>query len=70
MVDMEPPPTRRSTVTRKDRAQLIDRFLDRYANLGRLLVEDDECLLHLLQALGVDTTDRDLGEYLVSFLTA
>jgi hypothetical protein len=62
-------PTRRPTVTRRDRAQIIDRFLDRYANLGQLLVEDDECLLHLLQALGVDTTDRDLGEYLVSFLT-
>ena len=56
--------------TRKDRAQLIDRFLERYTDLGRLVVDDDECLLHLLQALGVDTTDRDLGEYLASFLTA
>jgi hypothetical protein len=55
---------------RNERVQIIDRFLDRYANLGRLLVEDDECLYRLLQALGVDTTDRDVGEYLVSFLTA
>lgn len=31
---------------------------------------DDECLSHLLQALGVDNGDRDLGEYPGSFLTA
>jgi len=54
---------------RNERVQIIDRFLDRYANLGQLLVADDECLYRLLQALGVDTTDRDVGEYLVSFLT-
>jgi hypothetical protein len=57
-------------ITRKDRAQIVDRFLDRYADLGRRLVEDDECLFHLLQALGFDTSDRDVGEYLASFLTA
>ena len=54
---------------RAERDQVIYRFLDRYGNLGQLLVADDECLSRLLQALGVDTTDRDLGEYLVSFLT-
>jgi len=55
-------------MTRKERAQIVDRFLDRYEHLGNLLVADDECLYRLLQALGVDTTDRDVGEYLVSFL--
>jgi hypothetical protein len=56
-------------VTRKERMQRIDRFLDCHADLGQLLVADDQCLYRLLQALGVDTTDRDLAEYLVSFLT-
>lgn len=55
---------------RSERQQVVDRFLDRYANLGTLLVADDECLYRLLQALGIDTTDRELGEYLISFLTA
>jgi len=55
-------------MTRKERAEIVDRLLDRYERLGDLLVADDQCLYHLLQALGVDTTDRDVGEYLVSFL--
>ena len=53
----------------KEKMQIVDRLSDRYANLGRMLVADDQCLLHLLQALGVGTSDRDVGEYLVSFLT-
>ena len=56
-------------MNRKERTQIVDRFLDRYPDLGRLLVADDECLARLLQALGVDTSDREIGEYLVSFLT-
>jgi hypothetical protein len=66
---MEPRERQRPT-TRKDRAQIVERFLDRYSDLGRRLVDDDECLFRLLQALGVDTADRDVGEYLASFLTA
>ena len=54
----------------KIRRQIIDRFLDRYADLGQLLVADDQCLSRLLEALRVAATDRDLGEYPVSFLTA
>ena len=56
-------------MTRRERLQIIDCVLDRHAELGQLLVDDDQCLYRLLGALGVATTDPDLGQYLASFLT-
>ena len=56
-------------MTRRKRLQIIDCVLHRHANLGQLLVADDQCLYRLLGALGVATADRDLGAYLASFLT-
>jgi hypothetical protein len=56
-------------VTFEQRESIVRRFSERYRHLGQLLVDDDECLYRLLGALGVATTDPDLGEYLASFLT-
>ena len=56
-------------MTFEQRESIVRRFSERYRHLGQLLVDDDECLYRLLGALGVATTDPDLGEYLASFLT-
>ncbi len=56
-------------MTHSERLEIIDHVLHCHANLAQLLVQDDQCLCRLLEALGVATTDPDLGAYLASFLT-
>jgi hypothetical protein len=55
-------------VTRDEKAQAVDSVLARYEHLGTTVVGDDTTLCRLLQTLECSDTDRDLGEYLCSFL--
>ncbi len=57
-------------MTREEREQAADRVLARYEHLGATVVSDDQTLCRLLQTLQFSETDRDVGEYLCSFLTA
>lgn len=56
------------TVTREEKAQAVDSVLGRYEHLGATVVSDDSTLCRLLQTLECSGTDRDVGEYLCSFL--
>jgi hypothetical protein len=62
-------PVERAKMTRKERAQTVDRVLARYDRLGALIVGDNESLCRLLNSLEVDVEDREIGDYLTSFLT-
>ncbi len=55
-------------MTRKEKAEVVDRMLDRYHHLGALLVGDDESLCRLLATLEIGAEDREIGDYLTSFL--
>ena len=55
-------------MTRKDKAEIVDRMLDRYDHLGALLVSDNVSLCRLLTTLEMGADDRDIGDYLTSFL--
>jgi hypothetical protein len=57
-------------VTRDERDKAIDRVLARYRQLGATIVGDDQTLCRLLRMLEFSGPDRDVGEYLCSFLTA
>lgn len=57
-------------MTRKERAEMVDHMLDRYESLGALVVGDDESLCRLLATLEIGVADREIGDYLTSFLTA
>jgi len=55
-------------MTRKEKAEIVDSMLDRYHHLGALLVGDDESLCRLLATLEIGAEDREIGDYLTSFL--
>jgi len=55
-------------VTREEKEQAVDSVLARYEHLGATLVADDQTLARLLQTLELSRTDREVGEYLCSFL--
>ena len=57
-------------MTRDERDKAIDKVLGRYAHLGATIVSDDQTLCRLLRMLEFSGPDRDVGEYLCSFLTA
>ncbi|HJW75130.1 MAG TPA: hypothetical protein VJ787_05615 [Thermoleophilia bacterium] len=57
-------------MTRRQRNEIVDRFAEQYGHIGRLIVSDDESLCRLLATLEIGVTDRELGDYLCSFLTA
>ena len=59
----------KTMMTRKEKAEAVDRMLDRYDHLGALLVGDDESLCRLLTTLEIGAEDREIGDYLTSFLT-
>jgi hypothetical protein len=59
----------RTIMTRKEKAEAVDRMLDRYERLGALIVDDDEALCRLLTTLEIGTDDHEIGDYLTSFLT-
>jgi hypothetical protein len=56
------------TVTREEKEQAVDSVLARYEQLGATVVSDDTTLCRLLRTLECSDTDRDVGDYLCSFL--
>lgn len=58
------------TVTREEKEQAVDTVLARYEHLGATVVSDDQTLCRLLQTLHLSKSDKDVGDYLCSFLTA
>jgi hypothetical protein len=56
------------TVTREEKEQAVDSVLARYEHLGATVVSDDTTLCRLLQTLQCSAADRDVGDYLCSFL--
>ncbi len=57
-------------VTREEKELAADEVLCRYEHLGATVVSDDQTLCRLLKTLHFSDADRDVGEYLCSFLTA
>ena len=57
------------TVTREEKDRAVDAAIARYEHLGATVVSDDQTLCRLLQTLEFSGADRDVGEYLCSFLT-
>ena len=57
-------------MTREEKEQAVDEVLARYEQLGATLVSDDVGLCRLLRTLEFSSADKDVGEYLCSFLTA
>ena len=58
------------TVTREEKERAVDSALARYEHLGATVVSDDQSLCRLFQTLEFSGADRDVGEYLCSFLIA
>lgn len=58
------------TVTREEKERAADEVLARYSHLGATVVSDDQTLCRILQTLEFSGADRDVGEYLCSFITA
>lgn len=58
------------TVTREEKDRAVDSVFARYEHLGATVVSDDQTLCRLLQTLEFSDADRDVGEYLCSFLIA
>lgn len=56
-------------MTRDEKEQAIDSVLAKYGRVGATVVSDEITLCRLLQTLKCSDTDRDLGEYLCSFLS-
>jgi hypothetical protein len=63
-------PLKDGAMTRKEKTAIVDRMLDRYRDLGGLIVGDDAILCRLLTTLEIDAEDREIGNYLRSFLVA
>ena len=61
-------PEGKAKMTRQQRAEIVDRVLDRYERLGELIVGDDESLGRLLAALEIDVEDPEIGDFLSSLL--
>ena len=57
-------------MTREEKEQAVDAVLSRYEHLGATLVADDQTLVRLLRTLELSTTDKEVGDYLCSFLIA
>jgi len=57
-------------VTREEKEQAVDSVLSRYEHLGATVVSDDQTLCRLLHTLKLSKADKDVGDYLCSFLTA
>ncbi len=57
-------------MTREEKDRAVDAAMARYEHLGATVVSDDQTLCRLLQTLEISGADRDVGEYLCSFITA
>jgi hypothetical protein len=67
---VEQEPLEGSAVTREEKEQAVDSVLARFEHLGATVVSDDITLCRLLQTLECSAADRDVGDYLCSFLVA
>jgi len=56
-------------MTQAEKKEIIARLLGRYNGIGPILVRDDASLCRLLTTLQIGGTDREIGDYLASFLT-
>lgn len=56
-------------MTREEKEMAADEVLARYEHLGATVVSDDQTLCRILQTLEFTGADRDVGEYLCSFIT-
>ncbi len=57
-------------MTPEEKERAVDGVLARYEHLGAIVVSEDQTLCRLLQTLEFSDADKDVGEYLCSFLTA
>ncbi len=57
-------------MTREEKERAVDSVLARYEHLGATVVSDDQTLCRLFQTLEFSDADRDVGEFLCSFLIA
>ena len=57
-------------MTREQKERVVDGALASYKHLGATVVSDDQALCRLLRTLELSGADRDVGEYLCSFLVA
>ena len=57
-------------MTREEKERAVDSVLARYVRLGATVVSDDQTLCRLLRTLEFSDADKDVGEYLCSFLIA
>ena len=58
-------------MTRAEKETTIAEILSQYRNgVGMAVVRDDACLGRLLSSLQLDLEDREVGDYLCSFLVA
>ena len=57
-------------MTREEKDQAVETVLARYEHLGATVVSDDQTLCRLLRTLKFSKDDKDVGDYLCSFLTA
>ena len=57
-------------MTREEKERAVDSTLARYDHLGATVVSDEQILCRLLRTLEFSGADRDVGEYLCSFLIA
>ena len=57
-------------MTREEKESAVDSVLARYERLGATVVSDDGILCRLLRTFEFSDADRDVGEYLCSFLVA
>lgn len=55
-------------MTRREKEEATDALLARYADLGATIVDDEQTLCRLLKTLELSGSDREVGEYLCSFL--
>lgn len=57
-------------MTREEKERAVEAVLTKYQHLGATVVSDDGALCRLLQTLEFSEADKDVGEYLCSFLIA
>ena len=62
---------REAAITPADKDRTIQLVLGRYGHkVGETVAGDDTCLARLLATLRLDLEDREVGQYLCSFLVA
>lgn len=58
-------------MTRAEKDKIIADILSGYRfGVGRAVVRDESCLMRLLSSLDLSEDDREVGDYLCSFLVA